>query len=128
MNLRSAYVHVIADAAVSVLVIAALLFARAFGWVWLDPAVGLVGMVVILSWAYGLLRAAGAVLLDMTPDEKLKEAIRSRLETDGDFVSDLHLWRVGPGHRAAMVSVVSANPRPAEEHKVAWPICRASAM
>ena len=74
-------------------------------------------MVVILSWSYGLLRAAGAVLLDMTPDEKLKEAIRFRLETNGDFVSDLHLWRVGPGHRAAMATVVSANPRPAEEHK-----------
>jgi cation diffusion facilitator family transporter len=117
LNLRSAYVHVIADAAVSILVVAALLLARAFGWVWLDPAVGLVGMIVILSWSYGLLRAAGAVLLDMTPDEKLKEAIRSRLETNGDFVSDLHLWRVGPGHRAAMATVVSANPRPAEEHK-----------
>ena len=117
LNLRAAYVHVIADAAVSILVVAALLLARVFGWVWLDPAVGLVGMVVILSWSYGLLRAAGAVLLDMTPDEKLKEAIRSRLETNGDFVSDLHLWRVGPGHRAAMATVVSANPRPTEEHK-----------
>ncbi len=117
LNLRSAYVHVIADAAVSIFVIVALLLACAFGWVWLDPAVGLIGMVVILSWAYGLLRAAGAVLLDMTPDEKLKEAIRARLESDGDFVCDLHLWRVGPGHRAAMASVVSSNPRPAEEHK-----------
>ncbi len=117
LNLRAAYVHVIADAAVSILVVAALLLARVFGWVWLDPAVGVVGMVVILSWSYGLLRAAGAVLLDMTPDEKLKEAIRSRLETNGDFVSDLHLWRVGPGHRAAMATVVSANPRPTEEHK-----------
>lgn len=117
LNLRAAYVHVIADAAVSILVVAALLLARVFGWVWLDPAVGVVGMVVILSWSYGLLRASGAVLLDMTPDERLKEAIRSRLETNGDFVSDLHLWRVGPGHRAAMATVVSANPRPTEEHK-----------
>jgi cation diffusion facilitator family transporter len=117
LNLRAAYVHVIADAAVSVLVLVALFLARGFGWLWLDPAVGLVGMLVILSWAYGLLRAAGAVLLDMTPDEGLKETIRARLEMDGDFVSDLHLWRVGPGHRAAMVSVVSANPRRAEEHK-----------
>ncbi len=114
LNLRSAYIHVIADAAVSIFVIVALLLARAFGWAWLDPAVGLVGAVVIVSWAFGLLRDAGGVLLDMTPDEKMKDIIRSRLETNGDFVSDLHLWRVGPGHRAAMVSVVSSNPEPAE--------------
>ena len=119
LNLRSAYVHVIADAAVSILVIGALLLARAFGWNWLDPVVGLVGSVVIISWAYGLLRAAGSVLLDMTPDESMKDTIRARLETDGDYVSDLHLWRVGPGHRAAMISLVSSNPRPAEAHKAA---------
>jgi cation diffusion facilitator family transporter len=119
LNLRSAYVHVIADAAVSLLVIGALLFARAFGWVWLDPLVGFIGSAVIVSWAYGLLRDAGSVLLDMTPDEKMKDAIRTRLETNGDYVSDLHLWRVGPGHRAAMVSLVSSNPRPAEAHKAA---------
>jgi cation diffusion facilitator family transporter len=114
LNLRSAYVHVIADAAVSILVIVALLLARALNWTWLDPVVGLVGSAVIISWAYGLLRDAGVVLLDMTADEKMKEQIRTRLETNGDFVSDLHLWRVGPGHRAAMISLVSSNPRPVE--------------
>jgi cation diffusion facilitator family transporter len=117
LNLRSAYVHVIADAAVSILVIVALVLAGIFGWVWLDPAVGLVGSVVIISWAYGLLKAAGGILLDMTPDEKPKETIRARLERNGDYVSDLHLWRVGPGHRAAMVSIVSSNPLPAETYK-----------
>ena len=117
LNLRSAYVHVIADAAVSILVIAALVLAGIFGWVWLDPAVGLVGSLVIISWAYGLLKAAGGILLDMTPDEKPKETIRARLERNGDYVSDLHLWRVGPGHRAAMVSIVSSNPQPTETYK-----------
>jgi cation diffusion facilitator family transporter len=118
-NLKSAYIHVIADAAVSILVIAALLLARAFGWTWLDPVVGLIGAAVIISWAYGLLQDSGAILLDMTPDETMKEKIRARLETNGDFVSDLHLWRVGPGHRAAMISLVSAHPRPAEVCKAA---------
>jgi cation diffusion facilitator family transporter len=117
LNLRAAYMHVMADAAVSILVIAALLFARVFGWVWLDPFVGLVGSAVIVSWAYGLLRDAGGMLLDMTPDEKMKETIRTRLETDGDWVCDLHLWRLGPGHRAAVISVVSSSPKPAEEHR-----------
>jgi cation diffusion facilitator family transporter len=117
LNLRSAYVHVIADAAVSILVIAALVLARFTGWVWLDPVVGLIGSLVIISWAYGLLQTAGGVLLDMTPDEKPKETIRARLERNGDYVSDLHLWRVGPGHRAAMVSIVSSNPQPTETYK-----------
>ena len=120
--------HVIADAAVSILVVAALLLARVFGWVWLDPAVGLVGMVVILSWSYGLLRAAGAVLLDMTPDEKLKEAIRSRLETNGDFVSDLHLWRVGPGiARRWRRSSAQIRGRPRSTRRN-WPIWQASVI
>jgi cation diffusion facilitator family transporter len=117
LNLRSAYVHVIADAAVSIFVIAALVVARFTGWVWLDPVVGFVGAIVIISWAYGLLQRAGGVLLDMTPDEQPKEAIRARLERNGDYVSDLHLWRVGPGHRAAMVSIVSSDPQPTETYR-----------
>ncbi len=116
-NLRAAYIHVLADAATSLLAIGALFLARNLGLVWMDPLVGLVGTGVILSWAYGLLRDAGGVLLDVTPDDRLSEAIRARLETEGDFVSDLHLWRLGPGHRAAVISIVSDHPRSPQEHK-----------
>ncbi len=116
-NLRAAYVHVLADAATSLLAIGGLLLARNFGLVFMDPAVCLIGMGVILSWSYGLLRDSGSVLLDVTPDDHLREAIKARLETDGDFVSDLHLWRLGPGHRAAVISIVSDHPKSPQEHK-----------
>ncbi len=116
-NLRAAYVHVLADAATSLLAIGGLLLARNFGLVFMDPAVGLIGMGVILSWSYGLLLDSGSVLLDVTPDDHLREAIKARLETDGDFVSDLHLWRLGPGHRAAVISIVSDHPKSPQEHK-----------
>lgn len=116
-NLRAAYVHVLADAATSLLAIAALFLARNFGLVWMDPVVGLVGTCVILSWAFGLLRDAGSVLLDVMPDRSLSDAIKGRLETDGDFVSDLHLWRLGPGHKAAIISVVCTQPKAPQEMK-----------
>lgn len=116
-NLRAAYVHVLADAATSVLAIGGLLLARAFGWVWIDPAVGLIGAFVIASWAYGLLRAAGAVLIDVVPDDTTATDIRSKLEVDGDRVSDLHLWRIGPGHQAAIVAIVTDHPRPPAFYK-----------
>jgi cation diffusion facilitator family transporter len=109
-NLRAAYIHVLADAATSVLAIAALVTAMYSGWVWTDPAVGIVGAIVIASWAIGLIRDSGAVLLDVSVDKKLEAVIRDRLETRGDLVSDLHLWQVGPGHRAAVISLVSDNP------------------
>jgi cation diffusion facilitator family transporter len=117
LNLRAAYVHVMADAAVSVLAIVGLTSARLFGWVWMDPLMGVVGMVVILNWSFGLVRAAGAVLLDMQPDESLADAIEHRLEEGSDRVSDLHLWRVGPGHNAAVVSLVTDHPQPPEAYK-----------
>lgn len=110
-NLRAAYVHVMADAATSLLAIAALLVAMVSGWVWADPAVGLVGSVVIASWALGLIKASGAVLLDVRADEKLEKVIRARLEAGDDRVTDLHLWRVGPGHCAVLVSLVSDKPK-----------------
>jgi cation diffusion facilitator family transporter len=116
-NLRAAYVHVLADAATSVLAIAALVTAMYAGWVWADPAVGIVGAVVIASWALGLIRDSGAVLLDVSVDKKLEAVIRDRLETRGDLVSDLHLWQVGPGHRAAVISIVSDNPLPPTIYK-----------
>ena len=113
-NIRAAYVHVLADAMTSVLAIVGLLAGRFYGWVWMDPAMALVGVCVILSWSVGLLRSAGTVLLDMVPDRHLAGAIRKRLEIDGDRVSDLHLWRLGPGHAGLIAAVVCDHPqRPA---------------
>jgi cation diffusion facilitator family transporter len=109
-NLRAAYVHVLADAATSVLAIAALLLAMLSQWTWTDPAVGIIASAVIASWAYGLIRDAGAVLLDAAPDQPLETIIRERLEVGGDRITDLHLWQVGPGHRAAVVSLISDHP------------------
>jgi cation diffusion facilitator family transporter len=113
-NIRAAYVHVLADAMTSVLAIVGLLAGRFYGWVWMDPLMALVGVAVILSWSFGLVRSAGTVLLDMVPDRHLAGAIRERLEVDGDRVSDLHLWRLGPGHAGLIASVVADRPqRPA---------------
>lgn len=107
-NLRSAYVHVLADALTSVLAIAALLAGRYLGWVWLDPVMGIVGAIVIAKWAYNLMRDSAAVLLDAT-DEPVAAQIRELLETSNDVrISDLHVWQVGPQARAAIVSVVAA--------------------
>jgi cation diffusion facilitator family transporter len=117
-NLRAAYVHVMADAAVSVLALAGLVTARALGWLWMDPVMGLVGMVVIANWSWNLLRAAGSVLLDMQPEGGLTRRIEERLESAaGDRIADLHLWRVGPGHHAAVVSIVSEHPEPVAAYK-----------
>jgi cation diffusion facilitator family transporter len=116
-NLRAAYVHVLADAATSILAISALAVAMLSKWVWADPAVGIIGSLVIASWAYGLIRASGAVLLDVNADENLGSVIRERIETKGDRVTDLHLWQVGPGHRAAVISVISDNPLPPATYK-----------
>ena len=116
-NLRAAYIHVLADAATSVLAIAALVIAMYSQWVWADPAVGIIGSLVIASWAFGLIRDSGAVLLDVSVDKNLEAVIRDRLETRGDRVTDLHLWQVGPGHRAAVISVVSDHPLPSATYK-----------
>jgi cation diffusion facilitator family transporter len=116
-NLRAAFVHVMADAAVSVLVIAGLLAGRQFGWLWMDPLMGLIATVVILSWSWTLIRAAGAILLDAAPDPGLARMIAARIEQKGDRISDLHLWRVGPGHLAAVISVVSDDPRSPRQYK-----------
>jgi cation diffusion facilitator family transporter len=116
-NLRAAYVHVLADAATSILAILALVTAMLLQWVWADPVVGIAGSLVIASWAYGLIRDSGAVLLDVSADKTIETVIRDRLETKGDRVTDLHLWQVGPGHRAAVISIVSDNPLPPATYK-----------
>jgi len=116
-NLRAAYLHVLADAATSVLAIAALVVAMRAGCVWADPFVGLVGSLVIASWAFGLIRDAGSVLLDVSADKGLEGVIRARLETRGDRVTDLHLWQIGPGHRAAVIALLSERPLPPATYK-----------
>ncbi len=116
-NLRAAFVHVMADAAVSVLVIVGLIAGRVFGWVWMDPVMGLVATIVILSWSWTLIRSAGAILLDVCPDPGMARMITTRLEQASDRVCDLHLWRLGPGHLAAVISLVTHNPHAPERYK-----------
>ena len=116
-NMRSAIVHVLADAGVSVLVIAGLLLGRFLGLVWMDPAVGFAGAVVIAAWSYSLIRDTGAILLDMNPDRSMAERMRAMIETDGDRLTDLHLWRLGPGHLGAIVSVATERPRGPEYYR-----------
>jgi cation diffusion facilitator family transporter len=107
-NMRAAYVHVIADAAVSVLAIIGLTLAKIFGWLWMDPLAGTIGALVIANWSYGLIRDTGAILLDICPSDTIEKKIRASIDTAGDKLLDLHVWRLGPGHFGAVVSVVTA--------------------
>jgi cation diffusion facilitator family transporter len=116
-NLRAAYRHVLADALTSVLAIAALGAAWAFGWTWLDPAVGVLGALVIAQWSWRLIRDSGAVLLDAVPNRELVREIRERLEVGHDRIADLHVWRLGPGHQGAIVSLVSDEPEPVGHYR-----------
>jgi len=107
-NLRAAYVHVLADAATSVLAIVALAAGLLFGLQLLDPLVGLIGAGVIASWSYGLIRDSGLVLLDAEDDPELARNIRTMIESEMNArVADLHLWRLGPGHQGLIVSLLS---------------------
>jgi cation diffusion facilitator family transporter len=116
-NMRAAIVHVLADAAVSVLVIVGLLLGRFLGWNWMDPAVAMFGSVVIAAWSYGLMRDTGAILLDMNPDRGMAGRVRATIEADGDRVTDLHLWRLGPGHLGAILSIDTAKRRGPEYYR-----------
>jgi Co/Zn/Cd efflux system component len=116
-NMRAAIIHVMADAAVSLLVIVGLLLARAFGWLWMDPLAGIVGACVIASWSYGLIRDTSAILLDRVPDRRLAEDLRTTIESDGSRLADLHLWRLGPGHLGAIVSVCPKEPCTADYYR-----------
>jgi cation diffusion facilitator family transporter len=116
-NIRSAYVHVLADAAVSVLAITGLLLARSFGWNWMDPLAGIIGALVIANWAYGLMRDAGRILMDMNPDTQLTRRLRRTIECNGDRIVDLHLWRLGPGHLGAVISIATSKPRDCEFYR-----------
>jgi cation diffusion facilitator family transporter len=110
-NMRAAFVHVMADAAVSVLAILGLSAGKFLGWVFMDPVMGIIGALVIANWSYGLIRDTGAILLDMNPDRRLAEEVRRIIESGGDRLADLHLWRLGPGHLGAIVSVVTGQDR-----------------
>ena len=118
-NMRAAVIHVIADATVSVLVIIALLLARAFGWVWTDPAARIIGALVIASWSYALIRDTGGILLDMNPDRRMADNLRQTIEADGDRLADLHLWRLGPGHLGAIVCIGTREARGPDYAKLA---------
>jgi cation diffusion facilitator family transporter len=116
-NIAAAYAHVVTDAATSVAAILALLAGRIWNWLWLDAVVGLLASGLVAAWAVSLLRRSGAALLDCVPDPDLAARIRARLEQNGDRVADLHLWRLGPGHLALVVSIVSDAPAEPDRYK-----------
>ncbi|MCB1859663.1 MAG: CDF family Co(II)/Ni(II) efflux transporter DmeF [Gammaproteobacteria bacterium] len=117
-NLRAAYLHVLADALTSLLAIAALFTGKYFGWVWMDALMGLVGAALITRWGFGLLRETSGELLDEVPDEHAIDHIREAIELSSqDQITDLHLWRLGPGHFGAIISVVTHEPKSPEHYK-----------
>ncbi|MFY2036866.1 CDF family Co(II)/Ni(II) efflux transporter DmeF [Achromobacter xylosoxidans] len=117
-NLRAAYLHVMADALTSVLAIVALLLGRSSGWTWADPVMGVIGALVIAKWSWGLIRDAGSVLLDAAAEgEEVREEIREAIAPTGSEVTDLHVWQVGPGHFAAIVSLITQEPREPAHYK-----------
>jgi cation diffusion facilitator family transporter len=119
LNLRAAYLHVLADAFTSVLAISALAGGKFFGWAWLDPVVGIIGSGVVFSWAYTLLRDTSGILLDRTPaSSDLPDQIRRAVESDDDsLVTDLHVWQVGIGKYAAMISIVAHEPKSCDSYR-----------
>jgi len=111
-NLRAAYLHVLADALTSVLAIGALVTGRWLGWWFLDPAMGLVGGVLIGRWSIGLCRDASRQLLDAVTSRELARRISDRLESIDDVrIADLHLWEIAPGRQGCIVSLVTEEPR-----------------
>ncbi len=118
LNLRAAYLHVLADAATSVLAITALLAGWMGGITWLDPVIGLLGAALIAWWSRGLLARTGKILLDREMDDPLAALMRQRLEADGDArVADLHLWRVGDQRFAAHATLVADAPLAADAYR-----------
>lgn len=117
-NLKSAYLHVLADALTSVLAIIALLTAKYFGLIWMDPAMGIVGAILVARWSLGLLRTTSGVLLDKQGPESIQHGIRESIERDDDSeVADLHLWSIGPNIYSALIAVVSHDPATPEQYK-----------
>lgn len=118
LNLKAAYIHVIADAVTSVLAISALVAGKYLGWVWMDPVMGIVGSAVVAQWAWGLLGATSSILIDRTPKTDLPDEIRKVVETDEDTaITDLHVWQVGVGQFYAMVSIAARQPKTPEHYR-----------
>ena len=121
-NLRSAYLHVLADALTSLLAIGALLAAKFFGQTWLDPLMGVVGAILVAKWSTGLLRQSGGVLLDRQSSSAVLDDIRARMEEiPKTIVTDLHVWSIGAGRRAAIIAVESESPRGVDVYRDALP-------
>jgi cation diffusion facilitator family transporter len=117
-NLRAAYLHVLADALTSLLAIIALAFGKTFGWVWMDPIMGIVGALIITKWSYGLLVDTGKILLDRDVNQDAIAEIKSIIESDSDNrISDIHIWRVGPHHLSAIISIVTHFPKSPDHYK-----------
>ncbi len=117
-NLHSAYLHVLADALTSFLAIFALVSAKYFGLIWMDPLMGIVGSILIFRWSLGLLRSASHTLLDKQGPEEIQTMIKTKIERDGDSrISDLHLWAIGPNTYSAIISIVAHEPLQAEKYK-----------
>ncbi len=119
LNMRAAYIHVLADALTSITAIVALLAGKFFGWSWLDPVMGIVGSAVVAVWAYGLVRDTSGILLDRTPESSdLPDEIRRAVESDGDsLITDLHIWQIGAGKFAAIVSVLAHEPKSSDAYR-----------
>ena len=123
LNLRAAYLHVLADAVTSLLAIGALLAGKLLGWNWVDPLMGIVGAVLVIRWSGNLLRDTSAVLLDRQAAQGLVEEIRNAIEAHADSrISDLHVWAIGPGLHAASISIVASEPKSPKHYKDLIPV------
>lgn len=121
-NLKSAYLHVLADALTSLLAIFALLIGKYFGAIWMDPMMGIVGAILVGRWSLGLLKSTSAILLDEQISDEVANRVRDAIENDDDHkIVDLHLWTVAPGIYAAVLSVVSRTPRQPDYFKSLLP-------
>ena len=116
-NLRSAYLHVLADVLTSLLAIFALLAGKYIGLVWMDPLMGIVGAILVARWSVGLLSSTGGVLLDRQGPQRIQEKIKESIEVNDDRIADLHLWSIGPNIYSVIISVVTHDPKPPQHYK-----------
>jgi cation diffusion facilitator family transporter len=119
LNLSAAHLHLSADAAISLLTIGGLFAGQRLGWAFADPLLGLLGAALVGQFAFTLVRQAGATLLDVNPSPALTAEIAKRLAAAGAEVLDLHVWRLGPGHHAAIAVLAAETPQPVERYRAA---------